>query len=118
MKQMRRLSIVWGILLVMIVGLLTTFGILFNKKNKLYKDMEDDLEAAAKKYVDQSFLYPKDGKQLKITYTTLKDNGFIDKLEVNKKACDGYVTIKNNELVYKYKGYLKCPEYQTENYKK
>ena len=112
MRQMRRLSIVWGLMLFLIVGLLTTFGIIYNNKNKLYKDMEKSLVAASKKYVDQSFSYPEEGKELQITYTTLKDSGF------NKKECDGYVIVKKKSGVYNYKGYVKCPEYQTKNYAK
>lgn len=102
----------------MIVGLLTTFGIIFNKKNKFYKDMEKDLEVACEKYVDHSFLYPEEGKSLKVTYATLKDNGFIEKLKVDKDECDGYVVVKSNDIVYTYHGYIKCPEYKTKNYKK
>lgn len=117
-RQMRRLSIIWGLMLFLIVGLLTTFGIIYNNKNKLYKDMEKSLVAASKKYVDQSFSYPEEGKELQITYATLKDSGFIKKIAVNKKECDGYVIVKKKSGAYNYKGYVKCPEYQTKNYAK
>ena len=117
MKQMRTLSIVWGMLLVLIVALLTTFGIIFNKKNKVYTDMEEDLVSATKKYVEKSFAYPKDDKELRVNYNDLKESGLIDKLEIDNKECDGYTIVKKNELVYKYKGYVKCPEYKTKNYK-
>ena len=33
---MKRLTVIWGIILVLIVALLTTLGIIFNKKNKVY----------------------------------------------------------------------------------
>ncbi len=116
LKHMRRVSIIWGLLLVLIFGLLTTFGIIFNKKNKLYTDMEKDLEEATKKYVERSFSYPKDKEELKVTYTELKDSKLIEELKVEKEPCDGYVIVKKNDLVYKYKGYVKCPDYKTKNY--
>lgn len=118
MKQMKRLSIVWGLLLVAIVALLTTFGILFTKKNKIYTDMEDQLVKGTKKYVERSFDYPKDNKELRIEYKVLKEAGLVSKLSVDKVECDGYSIVKKNGLVYEYKGYVKCPDYTTKNYKK
>lgn len=116
MKQMRRISVFWGIILILIVAVLTIIGINFNKPNKVYTDMEDYLVEAAKKYVEQSFLYPQDNKELRITHNELKDSGFIEKLEVDNNQCIGYVIVKNNELVYEYKGYVSCSDYQTKNY--
>jgi uncharacterized protein YpmB len=58
-KEMKRLTVIWGIILVLIVALLTTLGIIFNKKNKVYTDMENNLVNATKKYVEKSFAYPK-----------------------------------------------------------
>lgn len=117
MKQMKIISIIWGSILILIVVLLTTFGIIFNKKNKVYTDMEENLVSATKKYVEKSFAYPEDGKELRVDFTDLKDSGFIKKLEIDKKTCDGYVIVKKNGLVYEYKGYVKCPEYKTKNYR-
>lgn len=116
MKQMKKLTIVWGLIMVAIVALLTTFGILFNKKNKVYTDMEEDLVSATKKYVEKSFAYPKDGKELRVTFEDLNNSGLIDELKVGKDSCNGYAIVKKNELVYEYKGYVKCKEYKTKNY--
>ena len=117
LKQMKKLTIIWGACLLFMVAILLTIGIVFNKKNKFYMDMENKLENAAQKYVDQSFLYPKeDGKELKVTYTELKESGFIKKIEVNNEECDGYVAVTKKDIAYHYKGYIKCPEYKTKNY--
>lgn len=116
MKQMKKLSIVWGLILVSIVVLLTIFGILFNKKNKVYTDMEKSLVNATQKYVEKSFAYPKDNDELRVDYDQLKESGLIDKLEVNDNKCKGYVIVKKNELVYEYKGYVNCKDYKTKNY--
>lgn len=116
MKQMKRLTVIWGLILVGIVVLLTTFGIIFNKKNKVYTDMEESLVNATKKYVEKSFSYPKDGKELRVSFEQLKDSGLIKELKVDKDICDGYAIVKKNELVYEYKGYVKCKDYKTKNY--
>lgn len=116
MKQMKRLSIIWGALLISIVILLTVFGIIYNKKNKIYTDMENDLENATKKYIEKSFAYPKDNKELRVEYSDLKESNLIKELKVDGEKCNGYVIVKNNSMVYEYKGYVKCPEYKTKNY--
>lgn len=116
LKQMKKISIIWGLIMVIIVILLIILGIIFNKKNKVYTDMEDNLVEATKKYVEKSFAYPKDDDELRVSYTQLKESGLIDEISINKNECDGYVIVKNNNLVYEYKGYVKCPEYKTKNY--
>ena len=118
MKQMKMISILWGAILLGIVILLTIFGILFNKKNKIYTDMEEDLVNKAQKYVETSFLYPQDNKTVEITLKELQDAKLIDEFEVENALCDGYVTLKKDNGVYKYKGYINCPEYKTKNYAK
>ena len=116
MKEMKRLTVIRGIILVLIVALLTTLGIIFNKKNKVYTDMENNLVNATKKYVEKSFAYPKDGKELRVSFEELKDSGLINDLKVNNDKCDGYAIVKKNQLVYEYKGFVKCKEYKTKNY--
>ena len=116
MKKMKLLSFLWGLVLFAIFGLLTTFGILYNNKNKIYKDMEKTLVKATKKYVDSSFIYPKKDEKLRVDYMTLKENGLIKELAVGKNSCDGYVLVQNNDVVYKYKGFVKCRDYVTNNY--
>ena len=51
-----------------------------------------------------------------MSFEELKDSGLIKDLKVNNDKCDGYVIVKKNQLVYEYKGFVKCKEYKTKNY--
>jgi len=62
MDKMGKLSIIWGIVLLIIVALLTTFGFVYKNKTMVYKELEKKLVEAEKKYVDAKFLYPQDDK--------------------------------------------------------
>ena len=116
MKRMKLLSFLWGLILFSIFGLLTAFGIIYNNKNKIYKDMEGSLVNATKKYVEISFAYPKEKEKLRVDYTTLKENKLIDDLKVDKDKCNGYAIVQKNNIAYEYKGYVKCKDYTTKNY--
>lgn len=116
MKEMKKLSIVWGIILVLIFGMLTTFGILYTKKVKPYKDMERKLVDQTKKYVEIEFSYPQNGEEIKVTLEQLQGKTLIDELKHDDKVCKGYATIKKNGIAYEYKGYVKCNDYTTKGY--
>jgi uncharacterized membrane protein YvbJ len=117
-KSMRRISIVWGSILVILVVLLTAFGFLYKSKSNEYKKLEERLVESAKKYVDAKFLYPDDNKSVKITYQEMKENAFIEELKKDDDLCDGYVIVKSNGTVFNYKGYVSCPNYTSSNYEK
>lgn len=116
MKEMKKLSIVWGVILVLIFGMLTTFGILYTKKVKPYKDMEKLLVDQTKKYVELEFSYPQNGEKLNVTLEQLQGKELVEELKHNDEACDGYVTIGKNGVAYEYKGYVKCTNYTTKGY--
>jgi len=56
--------------------------------------------------------------EYKISYETLKNEGYIDSIaDSNGNGCNGYVLVsKNNELTNNYQGYILCNNYQTKNY--
>ena len=118
MKEMKKLSIVWGILLVLIFGMLTAFGILYTKKVKPYKDMEKNLVDLTKKYVEIEFSYTQNGEVTTITLEQLKAVSLIEELKHDDEVCKGYATIKKNGVAYEYKGYVKCNDYTTKGYQK
>ena len=118
MKSMQRLSVVWGGFLVVLVVLLTAFGFLYKNKSNEYKKLEELLVDGAKKYVDARFLYPDENQSVKITYSEMKENGFVDELKKDEDTCDGYVIVKSNGTVFTYKGYVSCPSYTTKDYEK
>lgn len=116
-KQMKKISIIWGTILVLIVIGLTAIGFLYKNKSGDYKKMEDRLVEVAKKYVDQKFLYPDLNKSVKVTYQEMKRENFISDLKKEEEECDGYVIV-SNDGVHKYKGYVTCDKYTTKDYEK
>lgn len=116
MKEMRTISIVWGVFLVLIFGLLTTFGVLYKNKMKPYKDMERSLVDASKKYVEIEFSYPQDGSSLKISSADLQEKASLPELKHDDDVCEGYAVVKKKSGAYDYKGYIKCPSYTTKGF--
>ncbi len=117
-KSMNRLSVIWGSILFLLVVLLTIFGFVYKNKSGDYKQLEEKLVESAKKYVDAKFLYPEENKSVKITYSEMKENSFIDELKKEEDVCDGYVIVKSNGTVFQYKGFVSCPNYTTKEYEK
>ncbi len=112
-KQMRLISIVWGCILFLIVSTLTVFGFIYKNKIKKYEELESKLVNATEKYVDEKFLYPEEGKVIKINASELKESEKITDLVVNDIECDGYVNVSYNGKTFSYKAYITCPEYKT-----
>lgn len=117
MNKMKMLSIVWGMIVVGIFVLLTVFGFMYKNKSSVYKELEEKLVEAEKKYVDSSFLYPEEKKTQKITAEELISKGFMDELKVNDEICEGYAVVSHETTVFTYKGYVKCKNYTTKGYK-
>jgi uncharacterized protein YpmB len=117
MDKLKKYSIVWGIIVVLIFTLLTIFGLTYKNKTKPYKNLENALVEAEKKYVDANFLYPQDGSELKTSANELIENNYLESLKKDDKECTGYVTVMQNGTVYEYKGFIKCDNYTTKGYK-
>ncbi len=118
LKQMHRISVIWGIVLVLLVTGLTAIGFLYKNKSKDYKEMENKLVNFAEKYVEAKFLYPEENQSLRITLDDLKSNDYLEELKKDDDVCDGYVVVSHDGFVYHYKGFVKCPKYTTKNYEK
>ena len=112
MSGMKKISIIWGCLLVLIVGGLTTLGIIWKNNNKPYKDAEEKIKLLAQSYKDATTI-PEGGK---VTLAELKEAKLIEELKVNEEVCDGYVKIEKTNTVYKYTGFIKCENYKTTGY--
>lgn len=117
-KQMNRVSLIWGLILFLLVFLLTVFGFLYKSKTIEYRQMEEKLTNIAEKYVEAKFLYPDEGQSLKINLEELKNEGYIEELKKDDDNCDGYVILSHDGFVYHYKAYIKCPKYTTKDYNK
>lgn len=117
MKKTYILFVIWGVLVVIVVGLLTYLGFNLKSKFKDYEKLEEKLLDSAKKYVDTNFLYPEGKQTLKVTSTELIEKDFLDELRFKNDVCTGYVKVYNDN-VYKYDVFIKCNNYTTKGYQK
>lgn len=110
---MKKIIIVWTLLLIIIVSGLTFIG--FKIKNKETNNiMEETLTKICEKYLNLYVnRYPKLGEQVKITSEELIEAGYNPNLD---SGCVGYVIVKNNNMGFKFTSYVKCPEYTTKGY--
>ncbi len=111
MKKMKVLTVVWGLILIAIFGLLTFLGVQYKEKTKLYKELENALVKSAEKYKDVAEYQLDKNETYKIDVKDLDV-----KLEVKEDKCKGYVLVKN-EGVFTFKTYIKCNKYTTRGYK-
>ncbi len=117
MKQLRIISIVWGLSIFVIFTVLTIFAFRWKDKTYPYIQLEDSLVNATKKYYEQKYSYPMKGESTYIDYTELKDNNMIESLNKDDDECTGYVKVTMNNVV-EYKAYIKCNNYTTKDYDK
>lgn len=118
LKKMRMISYIWGIILVVLVTGLTAIGFVYKHKTEKYESLENKLEESIKAYVDEKFIYPEEGKNIKVTYQELKSNNAIDIISIDDEECDGYGIVSHEDSTFKYKTYIKCDKYKTKNYDK
>lgn len=115
MNKLKVSWILWGMIMTAIVVLLFLFGLQLSKKNRPYKDKEDELVEITKIYVESSTWYPTQGERIKIKIDELIENGLIKEIKVEDDSCSGYVEVVNNGII-EYKSYLKCQNYETHGY--
>ena len=115
MNKMKKMTIIWGIIMVLIFGLLTFFGLKWKKKYQPYFDLEEQIVQKTQQYFEQYHSYPEGSGQVKVTLDELKSYNVIQELSTNDEQCNGYVIVKN-EGVMKYNGYIKCTNYTTKGY--
>lgn len=119
MKKNNVLFIVWGVIVIILIGLLTTMGFMIKNKNEKYENIEKVLKEKVISYTESNDLYPEIEEELKVTSTEMISKGLlkIDDLKVGKDTCYGYVTIKYDKN-YTYNSYIKCQNYTTKDYDK
>ena len=115
MREIRRISFVWGFILVLIFGVLTFFAMKWKNKYEPYFKLEQKLIDSCKFYYESAYSYPSKGQQVKIKYEELKSKNIIDSLSYNEDECNGYAIVKNNGVI-EYNAYIKCNNYTTKDY--
>lgn len=117
-KNENKYLILWGFLVILLIGLLTAVGFVYKNKTKVYKELENSLVEAEKKYVEAKFLYPQDNETLKTTSEELLNENYIDNMAIDNQECTGYVKVYKDSTVFKYKAFIKCGRYTTKGYEK
>lgn len=118
MNKIKTLYIVWGIVVIIVIALLTAFGFMYKNKTSSYKELEKEIAAASKRYVEIQFSYPAAGESIKVPAEKLIEKDLIGELKINDEVCTGYAIISRPATVYEYKGYVSCENYQTKGYEK
>lgn len=106
LKHMRKISIIWGIIMFLLIIGVTAIGIIYKNESKNYKEFEMELVDKAKDYIIVNNLN-------KVTISELKEQNIIETSVVNEKECDGYILKEDEE----YKAYVKCGSYKTRGYR-
>ncbi len=108
---MKKVSIIWGICVLIIFGGLTTLGILY-KNIKPYDDLKNEMERVAKDYIESKKDFDLKEDSLKLSLEELKEIDDKANLKIEIDECDGYVKISEGIINYKYKAVLDCKDYQ------
>lgn len=117
MKELKRISIIWGLLLFVIFAALTFFALKWKAKNDPYFELEKTLVSKTKSYYEMEHSYPTKGNKVIVTFDDLKNSDMIEELKVNEDTCDGYVVVENTGVI-EYKAFIKCNNYTTKDYDK
>lgn len=112
---MKKITIIWTLVLTIIVVCLTGVGY-YLKKNNVDNILETTFENQVKNYLGMyPGAYPLDGNKVKITSDQLLEANYETGLD---KECNGYVIVEAASVGYTYKTYISCPDYITDGYNK
>ena len=113
---MKKIYIVWALIIVSLLGTTTFLGINILNKDKEYKNLEDNIEQVVSKYLGQYIEeYPNSGSK-KILITDVINKGYEVDMNVNYDECEGYVVVRKVSFAYEYDGYIKCNNYITKGF--
>ena len=117
MKELKKISIIWGLLLFIIFAALTFFALQWKAKTAPFFELEKTLVSKTKSYYETENSYPIKGESKIITFEALKNANMMEELKVNNENCEGYVRVENTGVI-EYKAYIKCEGYTTKDYDK
>ena len=113
---MKKIYFVWTLIIVLLLSVVTFIGFKVVNKNKIYKNLENDMEVVVSKYLGQYIEeYPKNGSKT-VKIADVIDKGYELNMNINDDMCDGYVVVKKVSIAYEYDGYIKCNNYVTKGY--
>lgn len=113
---MKKIYIVWALIIVVMLSLVLYFGFNFSNKNKEYKELEEEILVNAEKYLGANLNeYPTTGSN-KVLISKIINYGIDIDLSVNDDMCDGYILITREQMGYDTKVFVKCNNYTTDGY--
>ena len=118
---MKKITIVWVICIIVLTILLTSIGIYVSNKTKPYKALEADIVEAKKVYYGQDSNLKKLPDRDRVRKTSLKeleDFGLKIDTKINNDNCEGYGVVRGQSVSYTYKAFIKCKNYETDEYEK
>ena len=116
---MKKSTIIYFVLFAITLTLLTILIAGNNLRTKPYRELEDNVVLAMKKYYGQDTnlkKLPKNNQKVKITIKELKDFGLMIDTKIKDDICDGYGIVTGQEVSHEYKSFIKCKKYTTKNY--
>ncbi len=117
MKQLKTISIVWGLIIIVLFVTLTFFALKWKNQVYPYTELEEKLITTTKKYYESKYQYPAAGESKYISLDELKENNLINSLKKDDDECNGFVKVTMNNVI-EYKSYIKCNNYTTKDYDK
>lgn len=85
-----------------------------------YQDLENKLKKAAERYQNDTYSSNINNEEVWIlSYSMLKEKEYLEPIydiKAKDKECEGYVEFVQDGALLSYTPYLKCENYQTENY--
>ena len=118
---MKKSTKIYFILFAVTLTILTIIIAGNNLRKKPYRELEDNIVLAMKKYYGQDTnltKLPKNNEKVKITIKELKDFGLDIDTKIKDDNCDGYGVVTGLNLSHDYDVFIKCDKYTTKNYEK
>jgi len=116
---MKKITIIWIILIVLLTFLLTFIGLSVSKRNKPYKELEADIIEAMKVYYGQDSnlkKLPEKNREVKISIEELNKFGIQINTKLDKDSCEGFGIVKGKNVSYTYHAFIKCKKYTTDQF--
>jgi len=112
---MKKMTVIWILLILILTLVLTIIGLNVIKRNKPYKALEADIVEAMKIYYGQDSnlkKLPHQNKEVKITIAELRDFGLEINTNLKNDTCIGYGIVKGKNVSHSYQAFIKCNNYK------
>ena len=116
---MKKSTIVYLVLFSITLTLLIILIAGNNLRTKPYRELENNVVLAMKKYYGQDTnlkKLPKNNEKVRITINEIKEFGIDIDSKIKDDICEGYGIVTGLKVSHKYQAFIKCKKYTTKNY--